>query len=114
MIFLLIGTGFAALRRGVFTAVDTAALGKVVVNLAPPALIFRAVSSHPLGEIADFGYLGAVLFGSLPVFAPGDLWSRRVAGETPLASTFGAMGMSCAKSGFVGYSVLLMALPEVA
>lgn len=114
VIFVLIGTGFVSVRLGVFSSADMGALGKFVVNLALPALILRAVSTRPLGEIANFGYLGAVLAGSLAVFSLGYLWSRRAAGETALASTFGAMGVSCANSGFVGYPVLLMALPDVA
>ncbi|MFV0360114.1 AEC family transporter [Tropicimonas sp.] len=114
VIFVLMGTGFLSVRLGVFSSADMAALGKFVVNLALPALILRAVSSRPLGEIANFGYLGAVLFGSLAVFSLGYFWSRRVEGQTALASTFGAMGMSCANSGFVGYPVLVMALPDVA
>lgn len=114
VVFVLIGIGYLAVRLGVFSAEETRTLGKFVVNLALPALIFRAVSSRPLGEITNTGYLGAVLFGSLAVFAAGYLWSRRVAGASAQTSTFRAMGMSCANSGFVGYPVLLMALPEVA
>lgn len=114
VIFVLIATGFVTVRLGVFSSADIGVLGKFVVNLALPALILRAVSTRPLGEIADSGYLGAVLVGSLAVFSLGYLWSRRVAGETALASTFSAMGMSCANSGFMGYPVLLIALPDVA
>lgn len=114
VIFVLIGTGFLSVRLGVFSSSDMGALGKFVINLALPALIVRAVSTRPLGEIANFGYLGAVLLGSLAVFSLGYIWSRRVMGETALASTFNAMGMSCANSGFIGYPVLLMALPDVA
>lgn len=114
VIFVLIGVGFVATRFGVFSSADMGALGKFVVNIALPALIFRAVTSHPLGEIINPGYMGALLLGSLAVFALGYFWSRRVMGETALASTFGAMGMSCANSGFVGYPVVLMTLPDIA
>ncbi|AKO95526.1 MAG: AEC family transporter [Marinovum algicola] len=114
VIFVLIGIGFLSVRLGVFTSTDMDALGKFVINLALPALILRAVSTRPLGEIANLGYLGAVLFGSLAVFALGYLWTRRVTGGTVRQSTFAAMGMSCANSGFIGYPILLMALPEVA
>ncbi|MFV0296408.1 MAG: AEC family transporter [Hyphomicrobiaceae bacterium] len=112
VIFVLIGIGYLSVRLALFSPAEMGTLGKFVVNLALPALIFRAISSRPVGEIADPGYLGAMLIGSLAVFGLGYLWSRRVAGVSPLASTFRAMGMSCANSGFVGYPVLLMALPE--
>lgn len=114
VIFLLIGTGYVSVRSGVFSPAEMDTLGKFVVHLALPALIFRAVSSRPLGEIANPGYIGAMLTGSLAVFGLGYFWSRRVAGETPPASVFRAMGMSCSNSGFVGYPVLLMALPDIA
>ena len=48
------------------------------------------------------------------IFAGGYAWSRRVSGLTPMASTFQSTGMSCANSGFIGYPILLMAMPSVA
>lgn len=114
VIFIVIATGYATVRFGVFSEREMATLGKFVVNLALPALIFRAVSASPPSAIANPGYLGAVLSGSLAVFALGYFWSRLLAGGSAQASTFRAMGMSCANSGFIGYPLLLMALPEVA
>ena len=97
-----------------FTSQEVQTLGKFVVNFALPALILRAVSTQPIGEFANVGYFGAVLIGSLVVFWSGYYWSRRAAGESASASAFSAMGMSCANSGFVGFPVLLIALPDVA
>ncbi|MFD1795041.1 AEC family transporter [Paracoccus aurantiacus] len=114
VIFILIATGYLAVRSGKFTAGEMATLGKFVVAFAIPALIFRALSSRPLGEIFDAGYIGAMLGGSLLVFAFGYVWARRVGGASAEASTFSAVGMSCSNSGFVGYPLLLMALPQVA
>lgn len=114
VIFVLISTGCVAVLLGIFSSADIRAFGKFSVSLALPALVLRAVSTRPLGKIADFGYLGAVLVGSLAVFTLGYIWSWRVAGEPALASTFSAMGMSCANSGFVGYPLLLIALPDIA
>lgn len=114
VIFILIGIGFATVRLGLFSAAEMATLGKFVVNLALPALIFRAVSSRPLAEIADAGYLAAVLTGSLVALGFGYFVSKRVLGGTAMASTFRAMGMSCPNSGFVGYPVMLMAMPDLA
>lgn len=113
-IFVVIGAGYLAVRLGLFSSGEMQTLGKIVVNFALPALIFRAVSTQPIGEFANAGYLGAVLIGSLAVFWSGYVWSRRVAGESASASTFSAMGMSCANSGFIGFPVLLIALPDVA
>ncbi|WP_459033239.1 AEC family transporter [Roseivivax sp. CAU 1761] len=114
VIFVLIGIGYASVACRFFSADEMRTLGKFVVSIALPALVFRAVSSRPIAEISNVGYLSAVLCGSLAVFAAGYLWARRIAGHAPAASTFHAMGMSCANSGFIGYPVLLMALPSVA
>jgi predicted permease len=113
-IFVVISTGFLAVRFGPFSSEDMQTLGKFVVNFALPALILRAVSTQPIGEFANIGYLGPVLIGSLMVFWAGYIWSRKVAGENAAASTFSAMGMSCANSGFIGFPILLVALPDVA
>jgi malonate transporter len=114
VIFVLIAVGYLLVRLGVFTPEEMKPFGKFVITIALPALVFRAVASRPVAEIANAGYMGAYLAGSLAVFALGYIWSRRLSGETAAASTFRAMGMSCSNSGFVGYPVLLMALPEIA
>lgn len=113
-IFVVIGAGYLSVRLGLFSSQEVQTLGKFVVNFALPALILRAVSTQPIGEFANVGYLSAVLIGSLVVFWSGYFWSRRAAGESASASTFSGMGMSCANSGFVGFPVLLIALPDVA
>lgn len=114
VVFILIGVGFASVRLSVFSRTEIASLGKFVVHFALPALIFRALSEQSLSEIIDLGFLLAYLAGSLFVLFAGYWWSRRVSGLPPLESTFQAMAMSCANSGFIGFPILLMVLPEVA
>lgn len=113
VIFVLIGVGFLVVRRGVFAPEEMRVLGKFVVNLALPALIFRAVTTRPLSDLANPAYLLAMLAGSLAVFWLGYGVSRRMGGGVE-ASTFRGMGMSCANSGFVGFPLLAMAMPDVA
>lgn len=112
-IFALIGLGWLVTRAGVFQAGDLRALGRYVVMLALPALIFRAVTAHDLASLVDGGYLAAYLGGSLATLAIGYGFGRR-AGLDGAASTFQAMGMACANSGFIGYPMLLIALPALA
>lgn len=114
VVFVLIAIGYGAVRISVFSENEMETFGRYIVTFALPALIFQAVSGRALGEILDIGYLGAYLAASLVIFAGGYAWSRRVSGLTPLASTFQGMGMSCANSGFIGYPILLMAMPAVA
>ena len=113
-IFVLIGLGFALGRFAVFSEADFALLGRFVVRIALPALILRALMSRPLGEVFDPGYLLAVLFGSLAVFALQYIWARALHKDSAMAGTFRAMGSANANSGFVGYPVLLLVVPQVA
>ena len=112
-IFALIGLGHVITRIGLFDAGDLRALGRYVVMLALPALIFRAVTARDLAEVIDPPYLFAYLGGSLLSLAAGYGLSRR-AGLDGVASTFQAMGVSCANSGFMGYPIMLIAMPAVA
>ncbi|RDW11907.1 AEC family transporter [Paracoccus thiocyanatus] len=112
--FVLIVLGYVAVRLSVLSELDMSALGRFVISFALPALIFRAMAERDLGEIFDIGYLAAYLAGSLWVFAAGYWWSRQMSRLTPIESTFQGMGMCCANSGFIGYPILLMALPKVA
>ncbi len=114
VIFILIGLGFASVKLGLFSAADVGTLGKYVVYFALPALIYRAIGSRQIEEIANPVYLVSYLAGAVIAFWFGYVWSRRMAGNGPMTSTFWAMGMACPNSGFVGYPVLLMALPGVA
>ena len=52
VIFALIVTGYLSVRAGVFFPTEMGTLGKYIVTLALPALIFHAVTSRPLAEIA--------------------------------------------------------------
>lgn len=114
VVFILIGVGYASVRLSIFSRTEIASLGKFVVHFALPALIFRALSERSPSEIINMGFLLAYLAGSLVVLVAGYWWSRRVSGLLPMESTFQAMAMSCANSGFIGFPILLMVLPEIA
>lgn len=112
-IFALIALGWAVTRAGIFGPADLRALGRYVVVLALPALIFRAVTAGEIAVLAEPGYLAAYLGGSLATFGLGWVLGRR-AGLDGAGCTFQAMGMACANTGFMGYPVVLIALPAVA
>lgn len=113
-IYIAIFLGYLTTRMGLFAKTDMRIIGKFVINLALPALLFTAISQRPLGDIFNISYLLAYLVGSLVVIGSGYFWSRRVGGHSPTASTFYAMGMSCSNSGFVGYPILLLCLEPIA
>lgn len=114
VVFVLIAIGYLSVLARMFSAAELATLSKYVVNFALPALVFHAISIRKIGEFVDFGYLGAYLLGSVAAFAFGYVRARRLAGLQPIQSTFDGMGMSCSNSGFVGYPILMIAMPGVA
>ena len=50
-IFIVIAFGYAATRAGAFTLEGLSALGRFVISIALPALIFKALSEKSLGEV---------------------------------------------------------------
>lgn len=113
-IYITIAIGFLATRQGLFAPGDMRVLGKFVINLALPALLFNALAQRQLGEILELGYVLAYLSGTLLLIVLGFFWCRRVAGLAPSSSAIYVMGMSCSNSGFVGYPILLLTLAPVA
>lgn len=113
-IYAIMIIGFVMVRTGLFAKPELRILGKFVFNLALPALVFKALAERQFAEILNLGYLAAYALGCLVVVAIGYVWSRRVGGQAPLTATVSAMGMSCSNSGYIGYPVLLLALPSVA
>jgi malonate transporter and related proteins len=113
-IYIIIALGFASTHWGLFKRADMRVFGQFVINIALPALLFRALSSRPLGEVFNTTYVLAYLLGSLTVLGLGWWGARRLAGQGLAASTFYAMGMTCSNSGFVGYPILLLTLAPVA
>jgi predicted permease len=113
-IFIAIALGFLTTRAGLFERADMRVLGRFVVHLALPALLFRLMATRPLAEILNATYLLAYLGGSLAVLAGAWFWHRRVGRLDEAASAFRAMGMGCANSGFVGYPILLLMFAPVA
>ena len=113
-IYLIIFLGFGLTKLGLFAKADMRVFGKFVINLALPALVFRALALHPISEIINTSYIAAYMLGSWLILGLGYLWARRVAGLAQTTSAFYAMGMTCSNSGFVGYPILLLILPSIA
>ncbi|MFT3718824.1 AEC family transporter [Pseudorhodoferax sp.] len=104
-IYLLILAGFLVVRYGVFTQEQMRVLGRFATLVALPALLFRALSSRPLGDILNPRYLLAYGAGSLAVLASVWWWARRRRREGSAKSALLALGMSNSNSAFIGYPV---------
>ena len=113
-IYLIILLGYLTTRAGLFARADMQVIGRFVINLAIPALLFKVSSERELGEIFNPSYLLAYLAGSLIVLGGGYFWSRRLRGDSATVSTFNALGMSLSNSGFIGFPILLLFLEPVA
>jgi len=113
-IFIMIAIGYAAVYSGMFDAAAIRFLGRYVITLALPALLFRAISQRPVAEVANWSYMAIYLSGSLVVLAGGYFYARHIQKAETTAAAFSAMGMVCSNTGFIGYPILLLTLPAVA
>ena len=113
-IYLCIGLGYAATRRGMFSKLDGQVLGRFVLNFALPAMLFNTLSQRNFPEIMNPRYLLAYGLGSLFVLAVGfavwRMWRNKPLTETGMA----VMGVSCSNSGYIGYPILLQLLGPAA
>jgi len=113
-IYFCIAIGFSVTRWGLFSKADMRVLGKFVINLGLPALLFNAVSQRPLREVMQADYLAAYALGSMAMLLGGYAWARYVVRSAPGYQAYVAMGMSCSNSGYMGYPVAMLALGPVA
>lgn len=113
-IFILIGLGFLSARGGLISREQVRGMGAVVINFALPALVLKAVSENPIGEVFNWQYLTAYGLGSLAVFCLGLLASRTLRREPLDSSAIAALGMANSNSGFVGYPIVAMTLGATA
>ena len=113
-IYLAMAAGYLSVRLGLFGLADVRVMGTFVVNIALPCLLFATLSHRAIADVVTPTYLAAYGVSILVTAGLGMLWARRVRGMAPARSVIVAMGMSCPNSGFVGFPVLLLALPAVA
>ena len=109
-VYLLILIGYGFTHAGIFKKEEMRVLGKFVINLALPALIFNSLSRISFSQAFNLTYFLAYLFGALLVMFLGFILLR----PYPVNRAIYVLGMSCSNSGFVGYPIVLLALPLVA
>lgn len=111
-IFAMVALGYALVLRGVFRSDDLKVFGKYVMNIALPALVFHAVASRPAAEVFNLGYMGVYLGAAVATIALGFVWFS--ATQDPARRGVAVMGTACPNSGFVGYPLMLVILPDTA
>ncbi len=113
-VFLLIALGYLAVRTSFFPRADLRVLGFFVINIALPALLFKALSTRSFGEIINPGFLLAYGAGSLITFGVVVLLARRLRGRTLQQSAIIGMGAAMSNSAFIGLPVALQVLGPTA
>jgi len=80
-VFLVIGAGYVAVARGVFSDAGADALMRFTQKFAIPCLLFTAMSRLDLGATFDPRLLGSFYAGALSGFAAGLLGARYLFGR---------------------------------
>ncbi|WP_397542606.1 AEC family transporter [Roseovarius salis] len=112
-LFGAIALGYGAVAAGLFSGGEMRVLGRYVLNIALPALLFDAVAGRDLGEVLHPGYMAAMLIAGLATVAVG-YGAVTLTGTGPARRAIAVMGMSVPNSAYVGYPALLLALPDLA
>lgn len=111
-IFLLLAIGYLACRINLMPAASLQGMGKSVLYVMLPALIFNSLHKLELDEIINLRFLGSYALGSVCSFATAFLVGRRLFGND--LGNAGLKGMSCAvsNSAFFGWPVVLLVMPD--
>jgi predicted permease len=112
-IYAAIALGYVVVRMGWFSAGDMRTLGKYVLNIALPALLFNAVASRDLGDVLHPGYMAVFLLGGLATILLAYLWFSMPAPDATRRAV-AVMGSACPNSGFIGFPVMLLVFPDIA
>ncbi len=112
-IYATIGIGWLVVRRGWFAPADMRVLGRYVLDIALPALLFHAVASRNLAEAIRPGYMLVYLAGSLAAAAVAFAWFTVTGTDRPRRAA-AVMGATCPNNGFIGYPVMLLLYPDLA
>jgi predicted permease len=113
-IYIIIFFGYATTRAGLFAKADLLTFGKFVIKLALPALVFNAIAQRHIADIIVPGYLLAYTAGALAMLGGAYAVGRKLAGLSHQQALLHAMGMCSSNSSFIGYPILLLALPSAA
>ncbi|MEO1638134.1 MAG: AEC family transporter [Pseudomonadota bacterium] len=81
-VFLVIGFGYVAVWRGLFSDAGVDGLMKFTQGFAIPCLLFRAISTLDLGQNFDLALLGSFYAGALAGFIVGFLGARFLFGRS--------------------------------
>ena len=102
------------MRGKVLSKPDMRPLSLFVLHFAVPALVFRTVSTRPIYEVFNPGFIAAYALGSLTVFFLGLFLARSILKKDLSTAAIMALGVSLSNSAFIGYPVAAGVLGEQA
>lgn len=109
-IYGAIALGYLVVAKGWFGQAEMRTLGKYVINIALPALLFNAVASRRIADVFQPDYMLAYGLGGLATIAAAwILFSLR--GTDPQRRALGVMGSTCPNNAFIGFPIMLLAFP---
>jgi predicted permease len=111
--FALIALGYQACRTGFFTSEAAAYLTKFVFYFALSAMLFRFSANLSLGEIFDWWFVAAYLWGCFVVYliaTAAAIIRRRPVAEAAVEAQCAVIG----NTGFLGVPMLVVLLGEAA
>lgn len=108
-VFIIMAMGYIAVRFGMFTQEQLGGMGQFVIRIGLPMLIFHAIATRPLSEVADLVYLKGYALASLAAFFAGWLIAK-ARGQDRVLAVLNGLGTSMSNTGFIGYPLLLMAI----
>lgn len=104
-IFILIGLGFAAVRRGILAKAELRALGAFVINFAMPALLFRAMREQTAGQLLDPRLFAIYTLGSLAMAGLVIGYALLIQRQNLQTGSILAMGVSISNSAYIGFPI---------
>jgi len=107
-VYLVIAAGYLCTRWGLFAKAEMRILGRFVLYIALPALLFNALAQRPLREVMHADYLLAYALGSLSVLFLAYLGAWLLGIKRASEQSYFAMGMCCSNSGYMGYPIALL------
>ena len=112
-IYIAMGLGYATTQRGFFSKADAQVLGRFVMYVALPAMLFNALAQRHFEDVLHAGFLWAYGAGSFFAFVSAFAIWRWARGKGVTESALAALGSSSPNSGYIGYPILLQVMgPE--
>ena len=112
-IYAAVAIGYLIVWKGWFPRSAMQVMGKYVLNIAMPALLFNAVATRDIADVIQPGYMVVYLVGGLVTGAVAFAWFSVTASSKPRRAV-AIMGSTCPNSGFVGYPLMLLTFPDLA